>query len=73
MFSVDKKGKKSVKTAHSLNPVPFVIYDPQFSGEYCLADFRKKGLANIAATVLNLLGFEKPDDYDPSLIEMTQR
>jgi 2,3-bisphosphoglycerate-independent phosphoglycerate mutase len=72
MFSVDKKGKKSVKTAHSLNPVPFVIYDPQFSGEYRLADLRKKGLANIAATVLNLLGFEKPDDYDPSLIEMTK-
>jgi 2,3-bisphosphoglycerate-independent phosphoglycerate mutase len=51
--------------------VPFVIYDPQFSGEYRLADLRKKGLANIAATVLNLLGYEKPDDYNPSLIEMT--
>ena len=23
-----KKGKTSVRTAHSLNPVPFIIYDP---------------------------------------------
>lgn len=72
MFSVDKKGGKSVKTAHSLNPVPFVIFDPQFSGEYRMADLQEKGLANIAATVLNLLGYEKPDDYNPSLIEMTK-
>ncbi|PKN16916.1 MAG: 2,3-bisphosphoglycerate-independent phosphoglycerate mutase [Deltaproteobacteria bacterium HGW-Deltaproteobacteria-6] len=71
MFTTDKKGTKSVKTAHSLNPVPFVIYDPLYQGEYRMADIREKGLSNIAATLLNLLGYEKPDDYDPSLIEMT--
>ncbi|PKN87816.1 MAG: 2,3-bisphosphoglycerate-independent phosphoglycerate mutase [Deltaproteobacteria bacterium HGW-Deltaproteobacteria-1] len=71
MFTIDKKGTKSVKTAHSLNPVPFVIYDPLYQGEYRMADIREKGLSNIAATLLNLLGYEKPDDYDPSLIEMT--
>ncbi|HQO13886.1 MAG TPA: 2,3-bisphosphoglycerate-independent phosphoglycerate mutase [Smithellaceae bacterium] len=69
MFTIDKKGVKSVKTAHSLNPVPFVIYDPLYSGEYRMADLDKKGLSNIAATLLNLLGYEKPEDYDPSLIE----
>jgi 2,3-bisphosphoglycerate-independent phosphoglycerate mutase len=72
MFSVDKKGVKSVKTAHSLNPVPFIIFDPQFAGEYRMATMKGKGLSNIAATLLNLLGYEKPDDYDPSLIEMTR-
>jgi 2,3-bisphosphoglycerate-independent phosphoglycerate mutase len=71
MFTIDKKGTISVKTAHSLNPVPFVIYDPLYRGEYRMADIREKGLSNIAATLLNLLGYEKPDDYDPSLIEMT--
>lgn len=71
MFTIDKKGAKSVKTAHSLNPVPFVIYDPLYRGEYRMADIREKGLSNIAATLLNLLGYEKPEDYDPSLIEMT--
>ncbi len=69
MFSIDKKGAKSVKTAHSLNPVPFVIFDPQFAGEYRMAKLKEKGLSNIAATLLNLLGYEKPGDYDPSLIE----
>jgi len=71
MFSIDKKGVKAVKTAHSLNPVPFIIYDPQYQGEYRMADLQEKGLSNIAATLLNLLGYEKPEDYDPSLIEMT--
>ena len=72
MFTIDKNGAKSVKTAHSLNPVPFIIYDPQYRGEYRMADLKEKGLSNIAATLLNLLGFEKPEDYDPSLIEMTR-
>ncbi|HOG10860.1 MAG TPA: 2,3-bisphosphoglycerate-independent phosphoglycerate mutase [Smithella sp.] len=71
MFTIDKNGAKSVKTAHSLNPVPFIIYDPLYLGEYRMADLKEKGLSNIAATLLNLLGYEKPEDYDPSLIEMT--
>jgi 2,3-bisphosphoglycerate-independent phosphoglycerate mutase len=59
-----------VKTAHTLNPVRFIIYDPAHRGEYRLrGDLEKKpGLANIAATVMNLLGFEAPADYEPSLI-----
>jgi 2,3-bisphosphoglycerate-independent phosphoglycerate mutase len=32
-------------------------------------DLQAPGLSNIAATVLNLLGYEAPADYDPSLIE----
>ena len=35
-----------------------------------MADLQEKGLYNIAATLLNLLGYEKPEDYDPSLIEI---
>jgi 2,3-bisphosphoglycerate-independent phosphoglycerate mutase len=70
MFTIDKKGAKSVKTAHSLNPVPFIIYDPLYQGEYRMADIKEKGLSNIAATLLNLLGYEKPKEYDPSLIEI---
>jgi 2,3-bisphosphoglycerate-independent phosphoglycerate mutase len=72
MFTIDKKtGAKSVKTAHTLNPVPFVIYDPLYRGEYRLADIQERGLSNIAATLLNLLGYDKPEDYDPSLVEWT--
>jgi 2,3-bisphosphoglycerate-independent phosphoglycerate mutase len=67
MFT-EKNGKKSVKTAHTLSPVPFVIYDPHYAGEYEMADIKEPGLANIAATLLNLLGFEKPEAYNDSLI-----
>lgn len=67
MFTL-KDGKKIVKTAHSLNPVPFAIVDSGYNQEYVMAPLEKRGLSNVAATLLNLLGFEKPDIYDPSLI-----
>lgn len=68
MFTV-KNGKKQVSTAHSLNPVPFIIVDPLYQGEYEMAKLPRRGLSNVAATLVNLLGFEKPKEYDPSLIE----
>lgn len=67
MFTI-KNGKKVVSTSHSLNPVPFIIVDPANNGEYRLANLPKKGLSNVAATILNLLGYEKPRDYDVSLL-----
>ncbi len=67
MFTV-KNGEKSVKTAHTLNPVPFVIVDPAFSNEYRMAGVESPGLSNVAATIMNLLGYQKVDDYDESLI-----
>jgi 2,3-bisphosphoglycerate-independent phosphoglycerate mutase len=69
MFTV-KNGKKQVSTAHSLNPVPFIIVDPNYHGEYDLADVKDRGLANVAATLLNLLGYEAPKEYAPSLIKI---
>jgi 2,3-bisphosphoglycerate-independent phosphoglycerate mutase len=70
MFTTDKAGVKMIKTAHTLNPVPFVIYDPGYKGEYEMASIQKKGISNVASTLLNLLGFEKVEDYDPSLIKI---
>ena len=70
MFTI-KDGKKIPKTAHTLNPVPFVIYDPQYKGEYRMADLPKRGLSNVAGTILNLLGYENVEDYDPSLIQFS--
>ncbi|MGB3242338.1 MAG: 2,3-bisphosphoglycerate-independent phosphoglycerate mutase, partial [Candidatus Omnitrophota bacterium] len=67
MFEI-KNGKKVMRTAHTLNPVPFIIYDPQYKGEYKMADLPKKGLSNVAGTILNLLGYQDVEDYDPSLI-----
>ena len=69
MFTV-KNGEHIPKTAHTLAPVPFVIYDPQYAGEYKMKELPQRGLSNVAGTILNLLGFENVEDYDPSLIEI---
>jgi 2,3-bisphosphoglycerate-independent phosphoglycerate mutase len=77
MFELDKNGNPKLdkktgepekKTAHTLNPVPFIVYDPNYSNEYILEKSGSAGLANVAATVLNLLGFEAPEDYEKSLL-----
>jgi 2,3-bisphosphoglycerate-independent phosphoglycerate mutase len=67
MYTLEKE-KKVPKTSHTLNPVPFAIFDPQYKGEYKMADIKNPGLSNIAATILNLLGYKKVEDYDESLI-----
>lgn len=69
MFT-EQDGERVIKTSHTLNPVPFVIHDPGFGDEYAMAPVEEPGLTNIAATLLNLLGFRAPDDYRPSLIEL---
>ena len=79
MFEIDKKtgkikvdketGKAEKKTSHTLNPVPFIIYDPEFKNEYSIRNLPERGLGNVAATILNFLGYEAPEDYLPSLIE----
>jgi 2,3-bisphosphoglycerate-independent phosphoglycerate mutase len=68
MFTIDKEGEKKIKTSHTLNPVPFAIYDPCYNGEYRMATIEKPGLSNVASTIMNLLGYEKVKDYDPSLL-----
>lgn len=77
MYELDKKGnvkrdaqgRTKAKTSHTLNPVPFVLVSGQTNPGYRLrGDLSAPGLSNLAATVLNLLGFEAPKDYDPSLI-----
>ena len=80
MFETDKKGNFKIdpetgipesKTAHTLNPVPFIIYDPDYNREYELQVPENPGLGNVAATVLALLGYEAPDGYLQSLIRIS--
>ncbi len=68
MFTV-VDGVRMPKTSHTLSPVPFAIYDPNYDGEYHMAPPVDAGLSNVAATLLNLLGYEAPADYRTSLIE----
>jgi len=63
-----KKGRREPMVAHTLNPVPFIIKDFSGANRIAMREVASPGLSNVAATLLNLLGFEKPADYDESLI-----
>jgi 2,3-bisphosphoglycerate-independent phosphoglycerate mutase len=77
MFEIDKKtgqpktnqdGSYKAKTAHTLNPVPLILYDNVSGGKLALKQTDTAGLSNIAATTANLLGFEKHPSWDESLL-----
>ncbi|MEY4230824.1 MAG: 2,3-bisphosphoglycerate-independent phosphoglycerate mutase [Actinomycetota bacterium] len=65
---VEVDGVRLPKTSHTLSPVPFVIHDAAWHGEYRIARPDGAGLANVAATLLELMGFAPPADYDPAVI-----
>ncbi len=67
----ESDGVRVPKTSHTLSPVPFAIYDPSFDGEYRLDPPADAGLSHVASTVFNLLGFQAPEDYQPSLLSFT--
>ena len=56
-----EKGKP--KTAHSLNKVPFIVCDTAYALED--GDF---GLANVAPTLVKIMGLTKPDCWVESII-----
>ncbi|MGI9642153.1 MAG: 2,3-bisphosphoglycerate-independent phosphoglycerate mutase [Acidimicrobiia bacterium] len=68
MYTETSDGVRTPQTSHTLSPVPFVIHDSSHRGEYHLTPPGEAGLTHVAATTLNLLGFEAPPDYQPSLL-----
>ncbi len=65
-----KKGLWERDTRHSLNPVPFIIYDPLYQNDYQLkppSDSQPLNLSQIAATNFILLGQAMPSDLNDSL------
>lgn len=79
MFEHDKKsgdvkvkanGSPKAKTSHSLNPVPCIIVDPKYSGEYEKDLNEGLGISSIPATIMNFLGYDAPKDYDKSVINL---
>ncbi|KAF5782506.1 putative phosphotransferase (phosphomutase) [Helianthus annuus] len=68
---VGKDGKVQIQTSHTLQPVPVAIGGPGLAGGVKYRkDVPNGGLANVAATVINLHGFVAPDDYETTLIEV---
>ena len=79
MYELDKKGTPKTnkdgsykaKTSHTLNPVPFIIYDNFYQDKYEVkADNGEFGLSNVAATAVNFLGYVAPDMWDVSVIDV---
>ena len=79
MYELDKKtgqpkknadGSYKAKTSHTLNPVPFIVYDNYTSDRYHVKiDRTDFGLANVAATTVRLLGYEPPEMWEESIID----
>ncbi len=80
MYELDKKtgapkagkdGSFKAKTSHTLNPVPFIIYDNFTADKYEIKEGRSDfGLSNVAATTVNMLGFEAPEIWDETMISV---
>ena len=67
----NKDGSLKAKTSHTLNRVPCIIYDNVSRDTYEVCeDNGQFGLSAVAATVVNLLGFEKPEMWDDGVIKL---
>ena len=66
----DKAGNPKPKTAHSLNPVPAIVYDPSGASHARLSGAKDLGISSLAATCIRLLGYEPPADYTPSVVDV---
>lgn len=65
-----KDGRPVPLTSHTLNPVPCAIGGSGLpAGVHFREDLPEAGLTNVTATFINLLGFEAPEFYEPTLIE----
>ena len=63
-------GEPKSKTSHSLNPVPCIICDDNYNGEYSKTLKEGLGISSIATTCITLLGYVPPEDYDPSIVTL---
>jgi 2,3-bisphosphoglycerate-independent phosphoglycerate mutase len=65
----DENGIPLPKTSHTLNPVIYLIFDPE--NRYKINEkISDPGLGNNGASIINLLGYECPSNYLPSLIKI---
>ena len=67
MLEKNKKGGVAPRTAHSLNPVPFIVYDPAERHE--LKEGNNFGLANVAPTIVDLMGIEAFPSWEESMLK----
>ena len=67
----DKASNPVPKTSHTLNRVPCIIYNNVCPEAYTVkADEGQFGLSNVAATMVNLMGYEAPEMWNESIIDV---
>ena len=67
---LDANGNPKRKTSQSLNPVPAILFDPEYQGEYDTALNSGLGISSITGTCMTLLGYFPPADYDKSIVNL---
>ena len=67
---LDANGNPKRKTSHSLNPVPAILFDPEYQGEYDTTLNSGLGISSITGTCMTLLGYFPPADYDKSIVNL---
>ncbi|MDD6261153.1 MAG: 2,3-bisphosphoglycerate-independent phosphoglycerate mutase, partial [Clostridiales bacterium] len=79
MAELDKKthepkknadGSYKSKTSHTLNRVPCILYNASGKELGLREDLGSFGLSNVAATMVNLMGYKAPDMWDESMLEI---
>lgn len=78
MYEIDEKtgeprknpdGSFAAKTSHTLNPVPCIFYDNQTRDSLIVRPDPDLALSNLAATIVNLLGYQAPEVWDRGILE----
>lgn len=66
----DQNGNPILKTAHSTNKVPFMVLDYGCRNISMRDNIESPGLSNVASSLIELLGFYAPEEYEPSLVNI---
>lgn len=64
MLEKNKKGQLAVRTAHSLNTVPFIVYNAN-----CEIADGEFGLSNVASTAMELMDLPVDPHWDTSIVK----
>ena len=65
----NEAGQPRARTSHSLNRVPVYIKDYSARSATLRTDLNQAGLSNIASTLIELLGYTAPHEYEPTLLQ----
>lgn len=75
MRIINKSGNQEPSTKHTINPVPCILFDPDYDGSYQLRQpdgsgdpATTPGLSNFAATLFEMMGVAPPFELAASLI-----